>query len=52
MPQMAPLLWMYLYFFFLLSLMLVLILNFFIKPFETMSSISTAHDIPQKPWKL
>nr|YP_009469681.1 ATP synthase F0 subunit 8 [Atergatis floridus]AVE15412.1 ATP synthase F0 subunit 8 [Atergatis floridus] len=52
MPQMAPLLWLYLYFFFLMSLMLILVLNFFIKPFEIMSSLSSSQYTTQKPWKL
>nr|UBD09518.1 ATP synthase F0 subunit 8 [Leptodius exaratus] len=52
MPQMAPLLWLYLFSFFLLSLMLVLILNFYIKPFEIMSSSLPSQISTQKPWKL
>uniref|UniRef100_UPI0030026E4B ATP synthase F0 subunit 8 n=1 Tax=Etisus laevimanus TaxID=1606861 RepID=UPI0030026E4B len=52
MPQMAPLLWLYLYFFFLTSLALILILNFYIKPFVTMSSSLPLKSIPSKVWKL
>nr|YP_009468675.1 ATP synthase F0 subunit 8 [Atergatis integerrimus]AVA09734.1 ATP synthase F0 subunit 8 [Atergatis integerrimus]AVE15425.1 ATP synthase F0 subunit 8 [Atergatis integerrimus] len=52
MPQMAPLLWLYLYFFFLVSLMLILILNFFIKPFEIMSSLQSSKILSPKSWKL
>lgn len=52
MPQIAPLLWLYLFFFFLLRLALVLILNFFIKPFETIASTNITQSTPQKHWKL
>ncbi|NP_872444.1 ATP synthase F0 subunit 8 (mitochondrion) [Portunus trituberculatus] len=38
MPQMAPLLWLYLYIFFLLSFIIFLMINYFIKPFETIDS--------------
>nr|YP_009509607.1 ATP synthase F0 subunit 8 [Epixanthus frontalis]AUN45024.1 ATP synthase F0 subunit 8 [Epixanthus frontalis] len=52
MPQMAPLLWLYLFFFFLTSLILVLILNFFIKPFETITPPTHSVSATQKLWKL
>nr|YP_009400029.1 ATP synthase subunit 8 [Segonzacia mesatlantica]ARW69927.1 ATP synthase subunit 8 [Segonzacia mesatlantica] len=52
MPQMAPLLWLYLYIFFLLSLMLFLLLNYFIKPFEKMSLPSPSAPTIQTPWSL
>nr|AGJ50515.1 ATP synthase F0 subunit 8 [Austinograea alayseae] len=52
MPQMAPLLWLYLFMFFLASLMLFLVLNYFISPFEKMSTpILMTHKM-QKSWKL
>nr|YP_009864981.1 ATP synthase F0 subunit 8 [Daldorfia horrida]QKE42619.1 ATP synthase F0 subunit 8 [Daldorfia horrida] len=52
MPQMGPLLWLYLYFFFLISFLLFLFLNFYIKPFESTSSLVKSQYMTQKPWKL
>nr|QOW83851.1 ATP synthase F0 subunit 8 [Austinograea sp. PX-2020] len=52
MPQMAPLLWLYLFMFFLASLMLFLVLNYFISPFEKISTTLLTTHKPQKPWKL
>nr|YP_009154092.1 ATP synthase F0 subunit 8 [Gandalfus puia]AKC99393.1 ATP synthase F0 subunit 8 [Gandalfus puia] len=52
MPQMAPLLWLYLYLFFLTSLMLFLVLNYFITPFEKISMPTLMTHKSQKSWKL
>nr|YP_009176795.1 ATP synthase F0 subunit 8 [Portunus sanguinolentus]ALJ10994.1 ATP synthase F0 subunit 8 [Portunus sanguinolentus]ALK60817.1 ATP synthase F0 subunit 8 [Portunus sanguinolentus] len=53
MPQMAPLLWLYLYMFFLISLILFLVINYFIKPFEYIdSSVISTPATPQLNWKL
>nr|YP_009468688.1 ATP synthase F0 subunit 8 [Monomia gladiator]AVA09748.1 ATP synthase F0 subunit 8 [Monomia gladiator] len=53
MPQMAPLLWLYLYFFFLLSLILFLSINYFIKPYQKMDHKSImSHTSPKFTWKL
>nr|YP_009317878.1 ATP synthase F0 subunit 8 [Orisarma neglectum]YP_009567682.1 ATP synthase F0 subunit 8 [Orisarma dehaani]AOY41438.1 ATP synthase F0 subunit 8 [Orisarma neglectum]QBB87169.1 ATP synthase F0 subunit 8 [Orisarma dehaani] len=52
MPQMAPLYWLYLFFFFLLMFLLFFMLNYFIKPFNNMSSISYDNKIISKSWKL
>nr|YP_009544450.1 ATP synthase F0 subunit 8 [Lupocycloporus gracilimanus]AYW03837.1 ATP synthase F0 subunit 8 [Lupocycloporus gracilimanus] len=53
MPQMAPLLWLYLYMFFLLSFIVFLTLNYFIKPFEKINSDNILpYTSPQSNWKL
>nr|YP_002808460.1 ATP synthase F0 subunit 8 [Scylla serrata]ACO07180.1 ATP synthase F0 subunit 8 [Scylla serrata] len=53
MPQMAPLLWLYLYFFFLLMFIIFISLNYFFKPFEKINSkISYSQPTPQSTWKL
>nr|YP_002808486.1 ATP synthase F0 subunit 8 [Scylla tranquebarica]ACO07193.1 ATP synthase F0 subunit 8 [Scylla tranquebarica] len=53
MPQMAPLLWLYLYFFFLLTFIIFISLNYFFKPFKKIDfKISLSHTIPQFIWKL
>nr|YP_010164098.1 ATP synthase F0 subunit 8 [Cardisoma armatum]QRK27413.1 ATP synthase F0 subunit 8 [Cardisoma armatum] len=52
MPQMAPLYWLYLFSFFLFSLTLFFVLNYFIKPFDKMPSLSYDNKIYFKPWKL
>nr|YP_214825.1 ATP synthase F0 subunit 8 [Pseudocarcinus gigas]AAT52153.1 ATP synthase F0 subunit 8 [Pseudocarcinus gigas] len=52
MPQMAPLMWIYLFFFFLLSLMFFLVLNYYIKPFQSISTSTSYTTTIQKLWKL
>nr|YP_009558816.1 ATP synthase F0 subunit 8 [Nanosesarma minutum]QBA83265.1 ATP synthase F0 subunit 8 [Nanosesarma minutum] len=52
MPQMAPLYWLYLFLFFSIILMLFFIMNFFIKPFNYISSISYNIKPISKSWKL
>nr|YP_011010721.1 ATP synthase F0 subunit 8 [Menippe rumphii]WPW47611.1 ATP synthase F0 subunit 8 [Menippe rumphii] len=52
MPQMAPLMWLYLYIFFLINLVLFLIMNFYIKPFTTTSFKTPKTLTSQKSWKL
>nr|YP_086831.1 ATP synthase F0 subunit 8 [Callinectes sapidus]AAR16546.1 ATP synthase F0 subunit 8 [Callinectes sapidus]QCQ20620.1 ATP synthase subunit 8 [Callinectes sapidus]QCQ20633.1 ATP synthase subunit 8 [Callinectes sapidus]QCQ20646.1 ATP synthase subunit 8 [Callinectes sapidus]QCQ20659.1 ATP synthase subunit 8 [Callinectes sapidus] len=53
MPQMAPLLWLYLYFFFLISFVIFISMNYFIKPFETTDSSSVSKaSLQQLNWKL
>nr|YP_009926424.1 ATP synthase F0 subunit 8 [Metacarcinus magister]QNH68767.1 ATP synthase F0 subunit 8 [Metacarcinus magister] len=51
MPQMAPLMWLYLYLFFLLSFMIFIILNFFIKPYSPITTVLEHPSINQKSWK-
>nr|YP_009649172.1 ATP synthase F0 subunit 8 [Ovalipes punctatus]QDA22797.1 ATP synthase F0 subunit 8 [Ovalipes punctatus] len=52
MPQMAPLMWLYLYCFFLLSLLFFLIINHFIKPYDKISNKISSTTSIQTPWKL
>nr|YP_009439691.1 ATP synthase F0 subunit 8 [Charybdis natator]ATG83211.1 ATP synthase F0 subunit 8 [Charybdis natator] len=53
MPQMAPLLWLYLYCFFLLSLIIFMSINYFIKPYEKMDLKTNLLSTPPQPiWKL
>nr|QGT77325.1 ATP synthase F0 subunit 8 [Huananpotamon lichuanense] len=52
MPQMSPLLWLFLLFFFLFSLMLFLMINYFIKPFKSFSFSPTSHLFSPLFWKL
>nr|YP_010164059.1 ATP synthase F0 subunit 8 [Nanhaipotamon hongkongense]QRK27348.1 ATP synthase F0 subunit 8 [Nanhaipotamon hongkongense] len=52
MPQMAPLLWLFMFIFFILSLMMFLILNYFIKPFKIYSFLNSSHNTPLPLWKL
>nr|YP_010579366.1 ATP synthase F0 subunit 8 [Thalamita integra]UEV85598.1 ATP synthase F0 subunit 8 [Thalamita integra] len=53
MPQMAPLMWLYLYVFFLVSLILFMSINYFIKPFQKMDSSDNILSSPPQPiWKL
>nr|YP_009239898.1 ATP synthase F0 subunit 8 [Grapsus tenuicrustatus]AMN14532.1 ATP synthase F0 subunit 8 [Grapsus tenuicrustatus] len=52
MPQMAPLYWLYLFVFFLLTFFIFLTLNYFIKPFEKVSSPSSSYSLEFKNWKL
>nr|YP_002808526.1 ATP synthase F0 subunit 8 [Scylla olivacea]ACO07206.1 ATP synthase F0 subunit 8 [Scylla olivacea]ADK72513.1 ATP synthase F0 subunit 8 [Scylla serrata] len=53
MPQMAPLLWLYLFFFFLLTFIIFISLNYFFKPFEKIDfKASHSHVTPQSAWKL
>nr|YP_010491958.1 ATP synthase F0 subunit 8 [Eucrate crenata]UWM93440.1 ATP synthase F0 subunit 8 [Eucrate crenata] len=52
MPQMAPLLWLYLYVIFLISLILFLTMNFYIKPFENINTSMDKTIITKKYWKL
>nr|UAM92192.1 ATP synthase F0 subunit 8 [Geosesarma penangense] len=52
MPQMAPIYWLYLFIFFLFMFLLFLMLNYFIKPFNNMYSISYNNKNILKSWKL
>nr|YP_009503178.1 ATP synthase F0 subunit 8 [Dotilla wichmanni]AXA13780.1 ATP synthase F0 subunit 8 [Dotilla wichmanni] len=52
MPQMAPLYWLYLLFFFLFIFCLFLIMNYFIKPFNYMTSSYSPTPTTFKSWKL
>nr|WMQ53431.1 ATP synthase F0 subunit 8 [Portunus armatus] len=53
MPQMAPLLWLYLYMFFLISFVIFLMVNYFIKPFETIdSNVISKSPSNHLDWKL
>nr|YP_009525742.1 ATP synthase F0 subunit 8 [Orithyia sinica]AXS67516.1 ATP synthase F0 subunit 8 [Orithyia sinica] len=51
MPQMAPLMWLYLFFFFITTLMLFITITYFIKPFEKIEVISSIIQIKEKSWK-
>nr|YP_009484175.1 ATP synthase F0 subunit 8 [Charybdis bimaculata]AVQ04895.1 ATP synthase F0 subunit 8 [Charybdis bimaculata]AXB37175.1 ATP synthase F0 subunit 8 [Charybdis bimaculata] len=53
MPQMAPLMWLYLYCFFLLSLIVFMSINYFIKPYQKVDLSANSLSIPpQSTWKL
>ena len=53
MPQIAPLIWLYLYGFFLLRLAVFISINYFIKPFRKMDcKYNTPVSPPQSNWKL
>nr|UEK25888.1 ATP synthase F0 subunit 8 [Thalamita sima] len=53
MPQMAPLMWLYLYGFFLAALVVFMSINYFIKPFEKINLKSDLiSSTPQPTWKL
>nr|ANI87256.1 ATP synthase F0 subunit 8 [Metopaulias depressus] len=52
MPQMAPLYWLFFLFFFLLTILLFFMLNYFIKPFNNISSTSYNNKFFSKSWKL
>nr|YP_003204788.1 ATP synthase F0 subunit 8 [Charybdis japonica]ACJ49886.1 ATP synthase F0 subunit 8 [Charybdis japonica]UEK25875.1 ATP synthase F0 subunit 8 [Charybdis japonica] len=53
MPQMAPLMWLYLYCFFLLSLIVFMSINYFIKPYEKINLKTDLLSTPPQPtWKL
>nr|YP_010561856.1 ATP synthase F0 subunit 8 [Chionoecetes bairdi]UYX57817.1 ATP synthase F0 subunit 8 [Chionoecetes bairdi] len=52
MPQMAPLLWLYLFMFFNICLLLYLTVNYFIKPFEKIMTLPDNKILNQKPWEL
>nr|YP_009525755.1 ATP synthase F0 subunit 8 [Thalamita sima]AXS67529.1 ATP synthase F0 subunit 8 [Thalamita sima]UEK25862.1 ATP synthase F0 subunit 8 [Charybdis granulata] len=53
MPQMAPLMWLYLYSFFLLSLIIFMSINYFIKPYEKIDTKADSLSLPVQPiWKL
>nr|YP_009498515.1 ATP synthase F0 subunit 8 [Parasesarma pictum]AWK60828.1 ATP synthase F0 subunit 8 [Parasesarma pictum] len=52
MPQMAPLYWLYLFIFFLFTLLLFFMMNYFIKPFNSISPVSHETKFIFKSWKL
>nr|AIK66983.1 ATPase subunit 8 [Ranina ranina] len=51
MPQMAPLLWLYLFSFFLISLFLFMIMNYFITPYSKVEAPSLKTLKTDKDWK-
>nr|YP_009757375.1 ATP synthase F0 subunit 8 [Calappa bilineata]QIM59221.1 ATP synthase F0 subunit 8 [Calappa bilineata] len=52
MPQMAPLMWLYLFFFFLVIMFMFIALNFFIKPFESTPQYIEPYKSDKNHWKL
>nr|YP_010384992.1 ATP synthase F0 subunit 8 [Plagusia squamosa]UPL65002.1 ATP synthase F0 subunit 8 [Plagusia squamosa] len=52
MPQMAPIYWLYLLFFFLTTFMMFFMMNYFIKPYESMDSFDSTSPKHFKSWKL
>nr|YP_009114552.1 ATP synthase F0 subunit 8 [Homologenus malayensis]AIB52331.1 ATP synthase F0 subunit 8 [Homologenus malayensis] len=51
MPQMAPLMWLYLFFFFLTSLLVFMMLNYFLKPYKKNETLFIHEKLSEKTWK-
>nr|BDL61378.1 ATPase F0 subunit 8 [Guinusia dentipes] len=52
MPQMAPIYWLYLLFFFLGTFLMFFMMNYFISPYNKMSTSTSSTTNMFKPWKL
>nr|YP_009231706.1 ATP synthase F0 subunit 8 [Moloha majora]ALZ50224.1 ATPase 8 [Moloha majora] len=51
MPQMAPLMWLYLMIFFIMSLLLFMMMNYFIKPYQKNEKFIMNYNDSEKTWK-